>query len=141
MHDALPLGGAAGGDGVPDRGQPADHGRAGPAGARVGGHPDRLVHHHDVVVGVDHPQAGHRLRAPPSAAAAGAGRVTSSQEPALTLSDFGRGDAVDQRVAGLDQRGRGGPGEPEEPGDGLVQPHAVEPVRHRQGPLVARRAG
>ena len=45
----------------PIAGQAADHGRAGPAGAGVGGDADRLVHHDDVVVGVDHPQAVHRL--------------------------------------------------------------------------------
>ena len=50
VHDALALGGAGGGDPDAGRRQPAEDGRAGPARARVGGDPDRLVDDDDVVV-------------------------------------------------------------------------------------------
>ena len=69
--------------------------------------------------------------------ATGAGSVTSSQEPALTLCEFGPGGAVDQRVAGVDERRGGGAGQPEQPRHGLVQAHPVEAVRHGQGTVVA----
>ena len=59
-------------------------------GRRVGGHPGRLVHHHDVGVLVDHVQAGHRLRGPAPARAA-AGSVTSSHSPAVHPVRLGRG--------------------------------------------------
>ena len=93
VHDALALGGAAGGDGVTGGEQPAEDGRPGPARRGVGGHPGRLVHDHDVVVGVDHLETGDargrgRAGRPP---AGGAGSVTSSQEPASTRCDFAAG--------------------------------------------------
>ena len=83
VHDALALGGAGGGDAVAGRGQPADDGRAGPAGARVRGHADGLDDHHDVVVVVHDLHAldglGDDLRRAPAAC----GISTSSQAPPL----------------------------------------------------------
>ena len=65
VHDALALGGARGGDPVAGRREAADHGGAGPAGAGVGGHPDRLDDHHDVVVVVHDLHALDGLRHDP----------------------------------------------------------------------------
>jgi hypothetical protein len=133
VHDALPFGRAAGGDAVPDSGEAADHRRAGPARARVGGHADRFVDHHDVVVGVHHPQPGHRLRHHLD----GGGRVGQGDlqpRAGADLVGLGPGYAVDGGVAGLDQRCGGGAGEPEQPGDRLVEAHPVEAVGHRQRP-------
>ena len=53
LHDPLPLGGTARGDPEAGGREVPDDRRAGPAGARVHGHPDGLVDHHDRVVVVD----------------------------------------------------------------------------------------
>ena len=135
MHDALPLGGAAGGDRLAHRGEAADHGRAGPARAGVGGHADRLVDHHDVVVAVDHPQAGDRLGRSTGRPRPAAGSVTSSQEPALTLSDLAGAAPSTERVAGLDQGGGGRAGQPEQarrrPGRAACRPGRPAPAASR----------
>ena len=69
----------------------------------------------------------------------GAGTVTSSQAPACTRSDLAAGCAVDQHVPGADQLGRPGPGEAEQPGQGGVEPLALQPLGDGQGAVVGHR--
>ena len=117
VHDALALRRAAGRDAEAGAGEPADHGRPGPAGARVRGDADRLVDHDEVVVVVHDVMPGHRL-GDDLRRGRRRGQVTSSQAPACTRSDLIAGAAVDQHVAGsrparrpgCGRSRRGGPG-------------------------------
>ncbi len=132
VDDALALGGAGGGDAVARGGEAADHGGAGPAGARVGGHADRLDDHDDVVVVVDDLHAldglgddlhrrgrrGH-LDLEPGAAGHPVGLP-------------GRG-AVQLDLARGRQLRRLGAGEAEHSGDGGVDALALEAVGYGQG--------
>ena len=104
VHDALPLGGAAGRDAVTDSGHTADHGRAGPARARVRGDADRLVDHHDVVVAVHDPQARYRLRHDVDRRGRG-GQRDLQPGAGGDLVGLGPGDAVDGDVTGVDEGG------------------------------------
>ena len=127
VHDALPLGRAAGRDPVARRGQAADHGGAGPARAGVGGHPDRLVDDHDVVVVVHDGHPRHRLRDDLRYAG---GRRDHDVEPRAGADPVGlhAGRSVDEHVPRADQLGRASPGEAEEPAQRRVEAFAREPV-------------
>ena len=63
--------------------------------------------------------------------------VTSSQAPACTRSDFIAGAPSTSTSPAADQLGGPGAGEPEQPGQGRVEPLAGQPVGHGQGTAVA----
>ena len=135
VHDALALGRAGGADAVAGRREAADHGRAGPARAGVGGHADGLVDHHDVVVVEEHAHARHRLgrqrrlgdRLAQVDARAGsrpaAGRTCALGRP--SIEDGAVGDEVDGP----------GAGQAEQPGEGDVEALPGEPVGDGQQAL------
>jgi hypothetical protein len=95
----------------------------------VGGHPDRLVDHHQVVVVVDHDHAGHRL----GHDLRGTGRRRDGHvQPGAGLHPVRLHPraAVNEHVAGTDQLGRLGAGEAEQAGQRRVQALAGEAVGH-----------
>jgi hypothetical protein len=126
VHDALAFGRAAGGHGVPGRLEAADDGRAGPAGRRMGGHAARFVHHHDVVVLVEHLEAFDR-----------AGRLRRPWRGQRDLELITGQDAVrlggrppaKQHEAIRDELRGLGPGQAEHPRQGGVEPLSVQAVR------------
>ncbi len=138
VHDALALRCSGGGDPVAGRGQPADDGRPVPARAGMGGNPDRLVHHDEIVVVVEHRQArdrfGIQLR--------GALRLRQLHlEPGAGPQPLGLGHcaAVQQDLPGIHQFGCHGAGQPEQAGQPGVQAFAGQAVRDRQAAAVTHR--
>ena len=97
VHDALPLGRAGRRDAVAQRpASAADDGRPGPARARMGRDPDRLVDHDDVVVVVERsrsPSTGVGSR--PMGLRPARAASTSSQAPALHPVGLAARPAVD----------------------------------------------
>ncbi len=136
VHDALPLCRPAGRDAVPGRGQPAGDGGTFPSGARVGRDPDRLVDHDQVGVLVNDPQARDPFGEPGGRAWGRAvGKRDVEQRAGGDPGRLARRGPVEARVPGFDEARRRRPGEPEDPRDGSVQPHAVQPLRDGQRAL------
>src|SRR5699024_9496894 len=114
------------------------HGRAGPPDRGVCHHPDRLVDHDDVGVLVHdlHARNGfcpwHR---------SGGRRRKGHFEPNTRLDPIGlaRGDTVDQGSTVDDDLRRASARQPEQAGDGGVEPLTLQPVGHGQASGVAHR--
>ena len=70
-----------------------------------------------------------------SGGAGASGNVTLSQAPASRRSDLPAGAPVDLDAAVLGDRGRGGSGQPEQPGQAGVDPHTGQALRDRHRPL------
>ena len=131
LHDALPLGHPGRRDPDAGCGQVAEHGRTGPADARVGCDADRLVDHDERVVLVHDREALDRLRRRRS------GRCRRRDARPRGTRPRGRGRTWPARrrradVAGGDQLGRLGPRQPEQPRDRGVDPLARQAARHVQ---------
>ena len=136
---ALPLARPARGDAVAGRGQAAHDGRAGPADARVGGHPDRLVDDDEVVVVVDDAHPGHGLGDHLEGRALLAGRQRHLEQVAGT-DPVGLAGllVVDLHVAGRGEVGGLGARDPEEPGQGSVDALPLEAVGDEKGSGVSQ---
>jgi hypothetical protein len=103
----------------------------------VGGDADRLVDHHEGIVVVHDPQALDDLWSH-GRGGVGAGDHDFEQRPLLDTVRLRRLYAVESHLAGADQVGGLGAGEPEHPRDGGVDTFAREPTGHADH-LAARR--
>lgn len=132
VHDALALGGTGGRDAVPGGGEPADHGRPGPAGAGMRGDTHGLDDHDHVVVVMDDLHALDRLGDDLHRR----GRLWHLDlQPGPAVRPLGLTDhrPVDRDLPRGGDLGRLGPGEAEHAGDGGVDALALQAVGHGQG--------
>src|SRR5690625_3903070 len=140
LDDALPLRIAAGADRDTRRGQMTEHGGPGPPAAGMGGDPDGLVDHHEVVVLVHqrHALGDHRTDLGDRLLL---GQLHAQHRAGLEAGGASRCGSADLDQTRVDQLGRAGAGQAQHPGDADIDTFTGQAVRDHQGAQRAHSRG